>query len=122
MAIPVLMPKQGQSVETCIITKWFKRPGDKVSANDLLFSYETDKAAFELESPGDGILLDIFFDEGAEVPVLINVAVIGQPGESIAQFMPGKTTETQTANLTPEKTSPTSSVVSATIINEAVRS
>lgn len=88
MAIPVTMPKQGQSVETCIITKWYKRPGDKVSTNDLLFSYETDKAAFELESPGDGILLDIFFDEGAEVPVLINVAVIGQPGEATVHFMP----------------------------------
>ncbi len=93
MAIPVTMPKQGQSVETCIITKWYKRPGDKVSANDLLFSYETDKAAFELESPADGILLDIFFDEGAEVPVLINVAVIGQPGEATAPFMPGNSTE-----------------------------
>ena len=89
MAIPVTMPKQGQSVETCIITKWYKRPGDKVTTGDLLFSYETDKAAFELESPADGILLDIFFDEGAEVPVLINVAVIGQPGEASAPFMPG---------------------------------
>jgi pyruvate dehydrogenase E2 component (dihydrolipoamide acetyltransferase) len=93
MAIPVTMPKQGQSVETCIITKWYKKPGDKVTTSDLLFSYETDKAAFELESPGDGILLDIFFDEGAEVPVLINVAVIGQPGESTAPFMPGKASE-----------------------------
>lgn len=89
MATPVLMPKQGQSVETCIITKWYKNKGDKVTVNDLLFSYETDKAAFELESPADGILLDIFFDEGAEVPVLINVAVIGQPGEATLQYMPG---------------------------------
>jgi pyruvate dehydrogenase E2 component (dihydrolipoamide acetyltransferase) len=89
MATPVLMPKQGQSVETCIITRWFKNKGDKVSAGDLLFSYETDKAAFELESPADGTLLETFFDDGAEVPVLVNVAVIGQPGESIIEFMPG---------------------------------
>lgn len=85
------MPKQGQSVETCIITRWYKKPGDKVTTGDLLFSYETDKAAFDLESPGDGILLDIFFDEGAEVPVLVNVAVIGEPGEPSVQFMPGNT-------------------------------
>jgi len=98
MAIPVTMPKQGQSVETCIITKWYKRSGDKVTTSDLLFSYETDKAAFELESPGDGILLDIFFDEGAEVPVLVNVAVIGQPGEATAQFMPGNTSGVITVN------------------------
>jgi pyruvate dehydrogenase E2 component (dihydrolipoamide acetyltransferase) len=90
MATPVVMPKQGQSVETCIITKWYKNKGDKVNVSDLLFSYETDKAAFDLESPAEGILLDTFFDEGAEVPVLINVAVIGQPGEATAPFMPGE--------------------------------
>jgi pyruvate dehydrogenase E2 component (dihydrolipoamide acetyltransferase) len=86
MAIPVIMPKQGQSVETCIITQWLKKPGDKVSAGDILFSYETDKAAFDLEAPSDGILLEVFYGEGAEVPVLMNVAVIGQPGESTASF------------------------------------
>ena len=51
MATAVIMPKQGQSVETCIITKWFKAKGESVSAGDILFSYETDKAAFDLESP-----------------------------------------------------------------------
>jgi len=89
MAIPVLMPKQGQSVETCIITRWFKNKGDRIESGDILFSYETDKAAFEMESPGNGILLETFFDEGAEVPVLVNVAVIGQPGEEIESFCPG---------------------------------
>ena len=88
MAIPVIMPKQGQSVETCIITRWFKSKGDRVASGDLLFSYETDKAAFEMESPGNGILLETFFDDGAEVPVLTNVAVIGQPGEEIKSFYP----------------------------------
>jgi len=88
MAIPVLMPKQGQSVETCIITKWFKKKGENVSAGDILFTYETDKAAFDLESPADGILLETFFDDGAEVPVLVNVAVIGKSGEAIDSFNP----------------------------------
>jgi pyruvate dehydrogenase E2 component (dihydrolipoamide acetyltransferase) len=86
MAIPVIMPKQGQSVETCIITQWFKKPGEKIIAGDILFSYETDKAAFDLEAPSDGILLEVFYEEGAEVPVLMNVAVIGQPGESTVPF------------------------------------
>jgi pyruvate dehydrogenase E2 component (dihydrolipoamide acetyltransferase) len=99
MAIPVIMPKQGQSVETCIITRWYKNKGDKVNSGDLLFSYETDKAAFEMESPGDGILLETFFDEGAEVPVLMNVAVIGKAGESVSAFIPGasKTADNVTA-------------------------
>ena len=86
MATAVIMPKQGQSVETCIITKWFRSKGEKVSAGDILFSYETDKAAFDLESPADGTLLEIFFPEGSEVPVLANVAVLGQTGESVSQF------------------------------------
>ena len=86
MATAVIMPKQGQSVETCIITKWFKQKGDSVSVGDILFSYETDKAAFDLESTAEGILLDVFFSEGAEVPVLANVAVIGKSGEETQSF------------------------------------
>jgi len=98
MAIAVIMPKQGQSVETCIITKWFKKKGEKVSTGDILFSYETDKAAFDLESAADGILLDVFFGEGAEVPVLVNVAVIGKAGESTDSFNPVQTdTQAQSA-------------------------
>ncbi|MCX6260005.1 MAG: dihydrolipoamide acetyltransferase family protein [Bacteroidia bacterium] len=83
MAIPVIMPRQGQSVETCIITKWFKQKGDAVKAGDLLFSYETDKAAFDVESPVDGTMLEIYYSDGAEVPVLVNVALIGNAGETI---------------------------------------
>jgi pyruvate dehydrogenase E2 component (dihydrolipoamide acetyltransferase) len=90
MAEPVLMPKQGQSVESCIITEWYKSKGDNVSAGELLFAYETDKASFEEEAQSDGILLDIFFNEGDEVPVLTNVAVIGVEGESAEPFRPGK--------------------------------
>lgn len=89
MAIPVIMPKQGQSVETCIITKWYIKKGDPVAKGDILLSYETDKAAFDLEAQADGILLDIFFPEGSEVPVLTNIAVIGSAGEETAEFSPG---------------------------------
>lgn len=88
MVIPVIMPRQGQSVETCIITKWFKQKGDTVRAGDLLFSYETDKAAFDVESPADGTILEILFTEGAEVPVLVNVAFIGNQGETVESLIP----------------------------------
>jgi pyruvate dehydrogenase E2 component (dihydrolipoamide acetyltransferase) len=88
MAAAVIMPKQGQSVETCIITKWFRNKGESVSVGDILFSYETDKASFDLESPVAGILLETFFNDGAEVPVLANVAVIGKKGESTDSFNP----------------------------------
>ena len=89
MAIPVMMPKQGQSVESCIISQWFKKKGDSVKNGDPLFSYETDKASFEEEAKADGILLEIFYGEGDEVPVLYNVAVIGQAGEPVEEFRPG---------------------------------
>lgn len=86
MATPVIMPKQGQSVETCIITKWFRKKGDPVRKGDILFSYETDKAAFDLESPDDGILLEMYSPDGAEVPVLSTVAVIGKEGENTETY------------------------------------
>ncbi len=88
MANPVIMPRQGQSVETCIITQWHKKPGDQVNEGDVLFSYETDKASFEEESKDKGILLTVFYEEGDEVPVLTNVAVIGQEGEATDEFNP----------------------------------
>ena len=89
MAVPVLMPRQGQSVETCILGQWYKTVGEEVSVGDTLFSYETDKASFEEEAKEDGILLTQFFNEGDEVPVLVNVAVIGKKGESFDEFAPG---------------------------------
>ena len=89
MATVVIMPKQGQSVESCIITEFTKKKGDAVKQGDILFAYETDKASFEEEAQSDGIILEIFFEEGDEVPVLTNVMVIGQEGESVDEFRPG---------------------------------
>lgn len=82
MATIIVMPKQGQSVESCIISE-IKKKGDVVKKGDILFSYETDKASFEEESPADGVVLECFCNEGDEVPVLDNVMVIGQPGEEV---------------------------------------
>ncbi len=86
MATPVIMPRQGQSVESCIISKWFIKKGDRVKEGDLLFSYETDKAAFEEESKVSGVVLELYFNEGDDVPVLTNVCIIGEEGEDISAF------------------------------------
>lgn len=88
MATPVIMPRQGQSVESCIITEWKKKVGDPVSVGDALFSYETDKSTFEEQAKVDGTLLAVFYNAEDDVPVLLNVAVIGNPGESFAEFAP----------------------------------
>ena len=88
MANVVIMPKQGQSVESCIVTEFKKKVGDKVAVGDILFSYETDKASFDEESKFDGTVLACFFKDNDEIPVLTNVMVIGNPGESFAEFAP----------------------------------
>ncbi len=83
------MPKQGQSVESCILTEIKKKKGDTVAVGDILFAYETDKASFEEESKVAGTVLELFFNEGDEIPVLTNVMVIGAEGEDVEQFRPG---------------------------------
>jgi pyruvate dehydrogenase E2 component (dihydrolipoamide acetyltransferase) len=97
MAFPVIMPRQGQSVESCIISEIRKKKGDSVSVGDILFVYETDKATFEEEAKAVGVMLEVFFSEGDEVPVLTNVCVFGREGESVEEFRPGKAGEVKTA-------------------------
>ena len=83
MAVPVLMPRQGQSVETCLLLSWKKREGDTVAQGEALCEVETDKATFEVEAPEAGTLLKHFYREGQDVPVLAVNAAIGTPGESV---------------------------------------
>lgn len=85
MATSVIMPRQGQSVESCIISRWLKSPGEIVTKGDILFAYETDKASFEAEAETDGVLIQRLFEEGEEVPVLQIVAYIGEAGEALPQ-------------------------------------
>lgn len=88
MANAVLMPKAGITVESCIIGKWEKKVGDQIAEGDILFTYETDKAAFECESTAAGELLEIFFGDGEEVPCLVNVCAIGVRGEDVSALRP----------------------------------
>ena len=88
MAVPVLMPKQGITVESCVITQWNKQVGDAVAKGDLLFTYETDKASFEVVAEDEGILLAVFWPDGEDIPVLSNVAAIGSAGEDASSFAP----------------------------------
>ena len=89
MANAVIMPKAGITVESCIIGEWLKKVGDQVNVGDILFTYETDKASFECESTAAGTLLEIFFEEGDEVPCLQNVCAVGNPGEDVSALKGG---------------------------------
>jgi len=89
MAQAVIMPRQGQSVESCIITTWNKAVGDTVAMGDVLFSYETDKSAFDEVATTSGTMLAHLYNEGDVVVCLENVCVIGEPGEDISAFTGG---------------------------------
>lgn len=88
MATAVVMPKQGNSVESCLIVDWKKNVGDPVAVGDILCEVETDKAVMEVESTHAGTLLARFFGEGDEVPVMVNIAAIGEPGEDVSDLDP----------------------------------
>ena len=101
MANIVIMPRQGQSVESCIITTWQKKKGDRVEIGDILFSYETDKSAFDEPSQFAGTVLEVLFPEGDVVPCLETVCIIGEPGEDISALMPSAGAEAAPAETTP---------------------
>jgi pyruvate dehydrogenase E2 component (dihydrolipoamide acetyltransferase) len=90
MATPVEMPKLGNTVEECLLTRWRKHAGDSVAEGELLAEIETDKATFELTAPVAGTLLGVFFSEGDLVPVFTNICVLGEPSESLEPFKPQK--------------------------------
>lgn len=87
MATAVLMPKQGQSVESCIIVEWKKQVGENVAEGENLCDVETDKATLEVPAPVAGTVLAHLYAAGDDVPVLETIAVIGAPGEDVSEFM-----------------------------------
>lgn len=104
MATVVIMPRQGQSVESCIITEWKKKVGDKINVGDVLFSYETDKSAFDEAATVEGTLLKVFAEEGDDVPCLEAVCIIGAEGEDVSALVPKKDEgSTATAETTKEE-------------------
>ncbi len=88
MATEILMPRQGNSVESCVILEWRKNEGDQVSTGDIVCEVETDKATFEIEAPADGVLVKRFFEEGDDVPVLTVIAAVGTAGEDVSSMAP----------------------------------
>lgn len=86
MATPIPLPKLGNTVESVIVLRWLKQVGDPVRSGESLIEVETDKAAMEVESPTDGVLLAQLCQEGNEVPVMVNIAVVGAAGEDISAY------------------------------------
>lgn len=122
MANPVLMPKQGITVESCILTKWNVKVGDTVKVGDVLFSYETDKSAFDYQAEVEGEVLAIFCEEGDEVPVLSDVlCVIGKAGEDVSSFAKGGQTAPVAEEVKVEAPVPASAPAKAVEMNPNVK-
>ena len=82
MAHVLIMPRQGNTVESCIIREWKVKEGDTVGADSPVCIVETDKATFEIPAGAAGTVLKILSPAGDDVPVLQPIMVIGKPGEA----------------------------------------
>ena len=104
MAVDVVMPQMGESIFEGTITKWLKKPGDKVERDEPLFEISTDKVDAEIPSPSAGVLKEIKIPEGQTVPIQTVVAVIdGASGAaaSAATPAPAAAAKPATAPATP---------------------
>src|SRR5579859_3162835 len=88
MATDVLMPQMGESIFEGTITKWLKKPGDKVQRDEPLFEISTDKVDAEIPAPAAGVLKEIKVKEGATVQVNTVVGVIDAEGSAAAAAPP----------------------------------
>ncbi|MBQ7124797.1 MAG: 2-oxo acid dehydrogenase subunit E2, partial [Clostridia bacterium] len=125
MAQVVIMPRQGQSVESCVITEWKKKVGDKVAVKDVLFSYETDKSSFDELSEVEGTMLAIFAEEGDDVECLLPVCVIGNEGEDISSLIPKKeeaAPAAASAEEAPKAEAPAAAPIAAEVVSTATES
>jgi pyruvate dehydrogenase E2 component (dihydrolipoamide acetyltransferase) len=89
MPTDIIMPQMGESIVEGTITKWLKKPGDKVQRDEPLFEISTDKVDAEIPAPATGVLQDIKVNEGATVGVNTVVGTIAVDGEAAA--VPAKT-------------------------------
>ncbi|MCL2579943.1 MAG: 2-oxo acid dehydrogenase subunit E2 [Oscillospiraceae bacterium] len=83
MANIVLLPQIGISEESAVLTAWHVKVGDVVKTGDHLFSLETGKSSFDVESEFSGSVLALLAQEGDELPVKSPVCAIGRPGEAV---------------------------------------
>src|SRR5881396_387298 len=84
MPTDIVMPQMGESIVEGTITKWLKKPGDKVQRDEPLFEISTDKVDAEIPAPASGVLQDIKVSEGTTVQVNTVVGTIATDGESAA--------------------------------------
>ncbi len=88
MPIEIKMPRLSDTMDTGKITEWRKKPGDPVEEGDILCVIETDKADVEFQSFYAGTLAEIRLREGESAPLGTVIAILAEPGESVATGAP----------------------------------
>ncbi len=83
MAEIIVLPQQGNSVESCIIQSWHVKEGDTVVIDQTICEVETDKATLEVPATAAGTVLKRYAAEGDEVPVMNPLLAVGEPGEKL---------------------------------------
>jgi len=109
MPTDIVMPQMGESIFEGTITKWLKKPGDKVQRDEPLFEISTDKVDAEIPAPASGVLQDIKVGEGNTVQVNTVVGTIAGDGERAAAA-PAQTPPAKPAAPGPTPTAPRSEV------------
>ncbi len=92
MAVEVILPVLGETMDEATIIKWFVDVEQAVQKGEPLYQIETDKAVLEVEAPADGVLRKIFYGAGNKVPVLAVVGLIAAPDEDISAYRIPKST------------------------------
>ena len=88
MAVAIVMPKAGNSVEECVLSKWRIKVGDTIRKGDIIADAETDKTSIEVEATEGGSVLALFAAEGDLVPVLTAICAVGTAGEDASSLAP----------------------------------
>ncbi|WP_119390255.1 dihydrolipoamide acetyltransferase family protein [Taklimakanibacter lacteus] len=84
MPVEVILPRVDMDMATGKISKWYVKEGETVAKGKPIFEIETDKAAMEVEAPGDGVIRNITVGEGVDIPVGTPVAFIYGAGETVS--------------------------------------
>ncbi len=88
--IDVEMPQMGESIVEGTLTRWLKKPGDRVERDEPLFEISTDKVDTEIPSPAAGVLSEVLVQEGATVAIKTIVARIGDGAAKAAAPPPAQ--------------------------------
>ena len=88
----VIMPQLGETVAEGVVTKWYKKVGDAVKADEVLFDVETDKVSTEIPAQATGVVAEILVAEGVTAKVGARLAVIREAGAAAATRETGRVT------------------------------